>query len=104
MKLGIDPNNVYFFGVLNSEPTPEKKKEINFDETIRKLISQKIIILFPSDLNLLEQKMIEKISYHSEIKNVFEEFEKKIEKNFEEMKNEMKNEMNKITKMIKENK
>jgi hypothetical protein len=104
LKLGIDPNNVYFFGVLNSEPTPEKKKEINFDETIRKLISQKIIILFPSDLNLLEQKMIEKISYHSEIKNVFEEFEKKIEKNFEEMKNEMKNEMNKITKMIKENK
>jgi len=87
-KIGIEHNKVYFFVVLNSEPNFED------NDTIRKLMNQKIIILFPKDFNLLEQKMKEKISVNSEIRNAFfEEFEIRIQKNFEEIK-----------KMIKENK
>ena len=87
LKLGIEYNKVYFFEVINSEPNFKN------NDTIRKLVNQKIIILFPKDLNFLEQKVKEKIALNSENKNAFfEEFEIRIQKNFEELK-----------KMIKEN-
>ena len=89
LKLGIEPNKVYFFEVINSEQNFED------NDTIRKLMNQKIIILWksfarssefdamvPTDLNLLEQKMEEKKSYQSENKNAFfEELKKMIKEN-----------------------